>query len=275
MTHELLTPDEMAEADRLTIAAGPFDGIGADAPRRRGGRCGRARALSRLRRASHVLCGPGNNGGDGYVVARSCCTRRGVDGVAVGAATRREPAPTRRSPPPNARSRPKPLAGLRARAGLARGRRAVRRRPVEAARAAMPPRRSSDCAQADAPVVAVDLPSGVSGRERRRCSARRSSAELTVTFFRKKPGHLLYPGPRALRRDDRRRHRHRRRRARGDPARLLREHAGALARRFPVAGRRHAQICARPCRRLFRRAVLDRRGAAFGAWPRRAPGQGR
>ena len=46
---------------------------------------------------------------------------------------------------------------------------------------------------AGARVVAVDLPSGVSGAERRG-AWHAPRAETTVTFFRKKPGHLLYPG---------------------------------------------------------------------------------
>ncbi|MGB3832283.1 MAG: NAD(P)H-hydrate epimerase, partial [Mesorhizobium sp.] len=69
MRIELLSPAEMAEADRLAIAAGPFDGIGL---MRNAGAAATAVVLARFPGAPrvHVLCGPGNNGGDGYVVAR-------------------------------------------------------------------------------------------------------------------------------------------------------------------------------------------------------------
>ncbi|MGB3897543.1 MAG: NAD(P)H-hydrate epimerase, partial [Mesorhizobium sp.] len=69
MSNEILSPAEMAEADRRAIAAGPFDGIGL---MRRAGQAVASLALARYPAAErfHVLCGPGNNGGDGYVVAR-------------------------------------------------------------------------------------------------------------------------------------------------------------------------------------------------------------
>ena len=81
---ELLTPLEMAEADRLTIAGGPIDGIGL---MRRAGNAVASAILERFPDAAGVavLAGPGNNGGDGYVIAEAL--RRA--GVAVTLVARR------------------------------------------------------------------------------------------------------------------------------------------------------------------------------------------
>src|SRR5690606_4485084 len=62
-------------------------------------------------------------------------------------------------------------------------------RPLEGAYAEVLQR----CAEARARIVAVDLPSGVSGDSGQILGVA-APAELTVTFFRKKPGHLLFPG---------------------------------------------------------------------------------
>ena len=78
MGMEILTPAEMAEADRLAIEAGPYKGIGL---MRRAGEAVAAIVLERFPAAHevHVLCGPGNNGGDGYGVA-GLLKRSGVKG---------------------------------------------------------------------------------------------------------------------------------------------------------------------------------------------------
>ena len=66
---EILTPEEMGSVDRNAIAAGPLDGYGL---MQNAGAGVAAAILERFAEAEGflVLCGPGNNGGDGYVVAR-------------------------------------------------------------------------------------------------------------------------------------------------------------------------------------------------------------
>ena len=184
----LLTPDEMAEADRLTIAGG-VPGI---ALMENAGRAV-ADAISRRwsKRPLAVLCGPGNNGGDGFVAARILAERgwqvrlallgeiSSLNGDAALAAARW-------------RGQAEPLgprsldgAGLVVDALLGAG----LSRPITGVAAET----IAVLGERELPVVAIDVPSGVDGRsgEVRGIAPR---AKLTVTFFRKKAGHLLLPG---------------------------------------------------------------------------------
>jgi hydroxyethylthiazole kinase-like uncharacterized protein yjeF len=187
---EVLSPAEMAEADRATIEAGLF--TGSQLMEAAGGAVVRAiRERYPLACAFDILCGPGNNGGDGYVVARLLAEagfdvalyadgppRSGSDAESAAACCQLTAHPLDRLLPDRDRLVVDALYG----AGLAR----ALSGPAEAAAKA--------CRTAGATVVAIDLPSGLSGDSG--CAPGSAfEAASTVTFARRKPGHLLAEGP--------------------------------------------------------------------------------
>ena len=261
---ELLTPAEMARADALA------PGLGAPGPAlmEAAGRAVARAIRARLRPCrTVVLCGPGNNGGDGYVAARLLAQqgwpvavaalappRPGSDAAAAAARWQGPMVPFRAEEAARAGLAIDAVFG----AGLARD-----VDPAVAAVLAAAPR-----------VVAVDVPSGIDGATGAvRGFAPR--AAFTVTFFRRKPGHLLLPGRDHCGDDDPGRYRPAGRGAGRDPPRHLRQRPRAVV---PAAPRRQQpQIHARP-RHGARRRFHDRRGPAGrrgGAPRRRRPGDHR
>jgi len=186
---ELLTNAEMAEADRRTMSGGI---AGIDLMEAAG------RAVADCVALSHppgsrvtVLAGTGNNGGDGFIAARLLRERGyavrmllagGIDrlkGDAALAAQRwaagTAPAMPDRLTPADA------IVDALFGAGLDRPVQGEVRDLINAVNAAA------------CPVYAVDLPSGINGDTGAIMGAAVMAAE-TVTFFRRKPGHLLLPG---------------------------------------------------------------------------------
>ena len=138
-----------------------------------------------------VLCGPGNNGGDGFVAARYL-VRRGYrvrlallgkvaalcgDAAVMAARWRCDVLPLSPDLLIHADLVVDALFG----AGLSR--------PLDGRAAEM----VAALKQSKLPVVAVDVPSGVDGTSGA-VLGDAASAVATVTFFRPKPGHLLLPG---------------------------------------------------------------------------------
>ena len=186
--HALLTPQQMGQADRLTIAGG----IAGTLLMENAGRAV-ADAVSRRwpKQKTLVLCGPGNNGGDGFVAAR-VLTERGwpVRLALVGAREKLKgdaaAAAARWTGPveplaPAAMGDATLIIDAIFGAGLARPIEGVAREVIAAVEAGR------------LPVVAVDMPSGVDGASGAVLGIAPKAA-LTVTFFRRKPGHLLLPG---------------------------------------------------------------------------------
>ena len=184
---ELLTTAEMAEADRLTIASGTpgielMENAGRAVADAAGGLPGR-RVV--------VVAGPGNNGGDGFVAARHLAERgfivrvsfvgdvKRLKGDAALAAKRwsGKVEQASRTSLANCDTIIDALFG----AGLDRKVEGLPRAMIEAMNATA------------ASIIAVDLPSGVNGTTGAVMGAA-VNATRTVTFFRRKTGHLLLPG---------------------------------------------------------------------------------
>jgi len=184
--HELLTAAEMAEADRRTIAGGLPGMTLMEA-------AGRAVADGAAALAPEgpvvVVAGPGNNGGDGFVAARRLLAAgRDVRVVLLGEPERLkgdarvafERWPGEALPAGDDLPAAALVVDALFGAGLAR--------PLEG-RAA----RLVAAVDRAAKVLAVDLPSGIDA-DTGAALGTAVRADATVTFFRKKPGHLLYPG---------------------------------------------------------------------------------
>src|SRR5690349_10134729 len=185
---ETLTTAEMERADRLTIAAGtPGFALMLSA--------GQAVAEAALNLVEEgpivVVAGPGNNGGDGFVAAAELaaqgrevsvilmCERDALKGDAASAA-RGWKYPVLPFTP-QAIGKPALIVDALFGAGLSR--------PIEGE-----PHEMIEAINANgAPVLAVDLPSGINGTSSAVMGTAVRATE-TVTFFRKKPAHLLLPG---------------------------------------------------------------------------------
>ena len=187
-TAEILTTAEMERADRLAIAAGtPGFALMLSA--------GQAVAEAAMDIVDGgpivVIAGPGNNGGDGFVAAAELaargrevsvillCEREALKGDAASAARgwKYPVLPFN----PQAIGKPALIIDALFGAGLDR---AVKDEPLEMIEAIN---------ANGAPVLAVDLPSGINGTAGAVMGGAVRASE-TVTFFRRKPAHLLMPG---------------------------------------------------------------------------------
>jgi len=184
----LLTVDQMYRADRAAAAAG----VPGERLMEAAGTAVVKEILDRWTpREVLVLCGPGNNGGDGFVVARLLRDQGWPVRLALLGARDRLKGDARTNAD-RWTGAVEPLdAGLLEGAGLVVDALfgAGLARPLEGA--------VRDIAEAigaqGLPCVAVDIPSGVHGDTGAVLGAA-PRASATVTFFRAKPGHYLFPG---------------------------------------------------------------------------------
>ena len=183
----LMTVAQTNEADRLTVAAGI---PGADLMHSAGGAVVREIVQRWAVCRVLVLCGPGNNGGDGFVVATELAaaawpvrvallgTRERLRGDAKFHAARWT-GPLE-ALTPDAIGDAELVVDALFGSGLSRALEENVARVLAAV------------AQRGVPLIAVDVPSGVLGDTGESLGA--VAARCTVTFARKKPAHVLLPG---------------------------------------------------------------------------------
>lgn len=191
LAHEVLTVDEMAAADRAAIAGGVPEAALMEAA---GAAVARA-AAGMARPGGHVLvlCGPGNNGGDGFVAARHLAEA----GYSVTVAAMAEREAYRGAAAQHADLWPGEIEPLVPEFGDAAADLVIDalfgaglNRPLDDI-----PAEVVRCLNArEAKVLAVDVPSGVAGDSGEALEGLAPQCAATVTFCRKKPAHLLWPG---------------------------------------------------------------------------------
>ncbi|MFW6412726.1 MAG: NAD(P)H-hydrate dehydratase [Oceanicaulis sp.] len=184
--HAVLSVASMAKADAYAMKTGVSGMTLMEA-------AGEALARAIVRRWSArktaVLCGPGNNGGDGWVAARRLAeagwpvTVFAMKPVGALEGDARIAAERWRGETGRLEDCDPSAFGLVIDALFGAG----LSRPLEGE----PARLARACA--NLPVVSADVPSGVHG-DRARADGPAFEAELTVTFHRFKPAHLLHPG---------------------------------------------------------------------------------
>ncbi len=189
---ELLTTAEMGEADGLASSFG----VASTTLMEHAGRAVAEEALRMLPDGGRVaiVCGPGNNGGDGFVAARHlmgrACPVRLVllgsrDALRGDAAIMADQFKGEILDPGRAAEVCEGWADLVIDALFGAG----LSRPLEGLAAALVETMNSS----GKPILAVDVPSGLDGTTGA-LTGPAVRANRTVTFFRRKPGHLLLPG---------------------------------------------------------------------------------
>ena len=220
----IINPVDMGHIDQAAAASG----LSSYGLMERAGQAVAAAALRRFPQALRfvVLCGPGNNGGDGYVAARALQAA----GANVSVHSLGDPS-FLKGDAANAHAAfdgdVARLADYEPKGGdvvidALFGAGLRRNLPDQVVQLIETVRRHV------LPVLAVDLPSGIDGRTGQVRGAA-FDAEATVTFMCRKPGHLLLPGKIAA----------------GDveifdigiPARLLARHAGHVRANTPAVWR--------------------------------------
>jgi hydroxyethylthiazole kinase-like uncharacterized protein yjeF len=185
---ELLTAEEMSRAEQLAAEAGTSSLTMME----NAGRGVAEEVVRRFPRGSRVtvLCGPGNNGGDGFVSARYL-RERGYQ-VRLALLGRQEELP--RDPREMARRWDEAIEpmSLQSLEGAQLVVDAIYGTGLRDAISGVPAQLVEEVTARSLPVVSVDIPTGVDATKGT-VHGIAFKAAATVTFFRRKTGHILFP----------------------------------------------------------------------------------